>query len=390
MSNTILLAGSGLLLLAYVLDVFCRRWRLPAVVLLIGCGMLVQWPLGALPLARAALQETVSVLGTIGLVLIVLEGALDIRLARDKITLIRQAGLMAVTGILLCTAVLATAFALIFNLGLFHALILAVPFSVISSAVAIPSAAHLSDSQREFVIYETSISDIVGVLLFFALLASNGSAVGFLSAFIGGGLLSLLLAAVISILLFGLLNHLRGHVRFVPLLTGLFFLYAVAKTLHLSPLMFVLIGGLALNNLPQLTGIAWVARLYNQDYEHHLEQFKGFVCELTFAVRSVFFMMLGFWTELPQLLTWQAWLLALLILLVIYVARWLLLRCGNGRWQYLLWLAPRGLITVLLMLAAQDAVKLNNFPFGSVMLVVLISSILVWWVKTDQRPEPSV
>jgi hypothetical protein len=43
----------------------------------------------------------------------------------------------------------------------------------------------------------------------------------------------------------------------------------------------------------------------------------------------------------------------------------------------LVWMAPRGLITVLLFLAAADAVDLRGFPFGAVMLVVLATSVLV-------------
>ena len=42
----------------------------------------------------------------------------------------------------------------------------------------------------------------------------------------------------------------------------------------------------------------------------------------------------------------------------------------------LLWLAPRGLITVLLFLGGLDAGQLQAFPFGAVMLVVLATAAL--------------
>ena len=43
------------------------------------------------------------------------------------------------------------------------AALMAVPFAVISSAVAIPSSEVLVDEDREYVIYESSWSDIIGV-----------------------------------------------------------------------------------------------------------------------------------------------------------------------------------------------------------------------------------
>jgi hypothetical protein len=45
--------------------------------------------------------------------------------------------------------------------------------------------------------------------------------------------------------------------------------------------------------------------------------------------------------------------------------------------EQLVWIAPRGLITVLLFLAATEAVDLSRFPFGAVMIVVLATSALV-------------
>src|SRR5690554_5304355 len=46
------------------------------------------------------------------------------------------------------------------------ALIGAIPLTVISSAIAIPSAINLGKKNKEFVTYESSISDILGVLFF--------------------------------------------------------------------------------------------------------------------------------------------------------------------------------------------------------------------------------
>ena len=61
----------------------------------------------------------------------------------------------------------------------------------------------------------------------------------------------------------------------------------------------------------------------------------------------------------------------------IYLTRRLLLGAlRQPEARRLLWLAPRGLITVLLFLAGLDAGQLEEFPFGAVMLVVLATAAL--------------
>ena len=45
-----------------------------------------------------------------------------------------------------------------------NSVIYSIPLSIISSAVAIPSAASLLKHQKEFVIYESTFSDILGVI----------------------------------------------------------------------------------------------------------------------------------------------------------------------------------------------------------------------------------
>ena len=61
----------------------------------------------------------------------------------------------------------------------------------------------------------------------------------------------------------------------------------------------------------------------------------------------------------------------------------------------LVWIAPRGLITVLLFLTAVETGSLDRFPFGAVMLVVLATSALTALAQRDlgsaapQTPPPS-
>ena len=63
--------------------------------------------------------------------------------------------------------------------------------------------------------------------------------------------------------------------------------------------------------------------------------------------------------------------------MIIYSSRWVILAVlRQDAAQRLLWIAPRGLITVLLFLTASEGGKLAGFPFGSVMLIVLATATL--------------
>jgi cell volume regulation protein A len=72
-----------------------------------------------------------------------------------------------------------------------------------------------------------------------------------------------------------------------------------------------------------------------------------------------------------------AWQIAGAGVVIIYASRWLILKVlRQEAAPRLLWIAPRGLITVLLFLNASETGKLKDFPFGSVMLIVLATAAM--------------
>ena len=377
MTNTAILAIAGLLLAAYLAEIVGRRLRVPSVVLLIAVGMVLRPILDGLGAQRGWVDPVVPIIGTVALILIVLEGALDLELRRERARLIAVSFGSALLGFAMCAVAFAYLLHRVVGLELFRATLAALPFAVISSAIAIPSAAGLAPKAREFVVYESSISDILGVLVFYAWLESEGSISQF-EAGLGLRLAgSILAAAVAAVGLYALLNRMRGHVRFVPLLAGIAFLYACGKAVHLSPLVVVLAGGLMLNNPHLLDRLPRLRRLHTPAYDGTLREFKGLVAELTFAVKSFFFVLLGYWTDTSQLTEPSAWGLAAGVIAGVYLSRYAvlaILRQPDAR--RLTWIAPRGLITVLLFITAAATGKLDAFPFGTVMLVVLATATL--------------
>lgn len=387
MTYQAILLVSCLLLLAFGVERLSKSTGIPAVVVMIVMGLLGRPILESSGVELEGIHAAVSVLGTVGLVLIVLEGAFDLQLRRDRLRTASQAFVSAVLGLTAWCGFFSMAGVLALGLSLFDAFLLALPFSVISSAVAIPSSSFLPLLGREFVVYESSISDILGVLIFFAALGSDQTFKGVLLNLASTGVVSILLGGVCAVgLLFGLVK-LGGHIRFIPLLAGLFALYATGKLLHLSPLVMVLMFGLILNN-PALFSRLGILRkaMTDEGFGTTVREFKTLTAELTFAVRGVFFVLLGYWTDLSTLGSLQAWAGALLGLLGIYGLRRLVLKMLRvDLAAALTWVAPRGLITVLLFLSVKDVVSLPTYLDGILMLVVMFSALLLGLGRSAAR-----
>jgi cell volume regulation protein A len=392
MTNTAILAAAGLLLFAYALEHFGRRFKMPAVVLLIVTGLIARQVLDALGIRYHWVEPIVPVIGTLGLILIVLEGALDLTVTRERRGLMVTAAAASFLGFALTLGAFTILFMFVLTLAPPVAILAAIPFAVISSAVAIPAASGLPERPREFIVYESSLSDILGVLVFYSWLSSGGSIADFAVDLFGGGAISIVAALVAAVALFYFINQITGHVRFLPLLAGLVFLYAIGKELHLSPLIIVLVCGLVINNPHLATWHSTLRNFQSEQYEQTLKEFKGLVAELTFASKSFFFLLLGYWTEVREMLSIEAWLVAIAGISFILASRLAILKMlRRPAAEQLVWIAPRGLITVLLFLSARNTGKLDAFPFGSVMLVVLITAALTALAHrgTKRAPEPA-
>jgi potassium/hydrogen antiporter len=386
-TNTAILAASGMLLVAYALEHFGRHFRLPSVVLLIVVGLIARQVLQYFGLFYHWVQPIVPVIGTLGLILIVLEGALDLTVTKERLPLIIHSAASSIASFLLCLAAFALMFGYLLHFQTHIAILMAIPFAVISSAVAIPSASGLPAMRQEFIVYESSFSDILGVLVFYAWLGGDGIG-DFAADLLGGGAASIVAALVAGLALFYFINQIDGHVRFLPLLAGLVFLYAIGKEMHLSPLIVVLVSGLVINNPRLLTWHRRLRRMKTEAYAQTLKEFKGLVAELTFATKSFFFLLLGYWTDVSSMISVEAWLVAIAGIAFILASRWLILKLlrQDGVSQ-LVWIAPRGLVTVLLILSATSNAKVENFPFGAVMLVVLITAALTGFAHRGAHGE---
>lgn len=377
--NWVLLALSSIVILSYLFDTFAHHSRIPSVVLLIFSGILLRQVLDYLGQTIPLLDLLLPIIGTLGLMLIVLEGALDLNITRDNMGLIGRAAACSLLGLVLTGGLIAIVIHYTFDTGWRQAWLYSIPLAVISSAVAIPAATALAPKLREFVIYESSLSDIAGVLLFYSLLEGQGNFGMRALTSAGSVMLSLGVGFISSLILYWLISRIEAHVRFIPIIAGIVLLYAAGKILHLAPLVIVMIVGLILNNVVLLRPLPLIRRIRRYNFNEELDTFKHLVAEATFVIRTFFFILLGYSTFISDLMHPNVWLLSSGLLACYLVPRIgiVYLCAGNRHIEPLLWFAPKGLITILLILSLPKAEIIDAFPNSAIMLLVLMSALLL-------------
>ena len=353
--------------------------------MLIGLGIVINYVLRFSGVVKPNLLPILEVLGVVGLILIVLEAALDLQLLKEKIGLITKSFLVALLG-LGGTAYLA-ALTLNFLMGVevLSGLLYTIPLSVLSSAIILPSIDDLDDDKREFMIYESTFSDIVGIIGFYSVLTMVGSPSGeSVSGEVFGNLaLTVILSIIISYILIYVFQNIKGHVKLFLLIAILLLLYAIGKMFHLSSLIIILIFGMILNNYKVFFRGVLMKLLNEEKVGGVLGDMKIITAESAFVVRTFFFIIFGWFTDLGSLLSFKVIGIGLVVLVIIYIVRVIILFLFNGKDIITrLFLAPRGLITILLFFSIPDGVveyTAHEDLRAVLLFVILISCLIMTW-----------
>ncbi|MGI4762279.1 MAG: hypothetical protein ACRYF0_16335 [Janthinobacterium lividum] len=396
-SYGILIGLSLAVILSYLFNLASRATRVPSVLLLLLTGIgLRQWA-EYRGLDFHVPKTLLEIFGIIGLIMIVLEGALDLRLSRDKVPLIRRSFLAALVMLMAQAAAIGGLLHLWLGASWQTSLLNAVPLVVISSAIAIPSVANLTGEKQEFIVYESTFSDILGIMLFNFVDQEDFYQGHGLLTFGRGVVLIILVAIASTVVLSFLLGRLREHVKFFLLFAFLILIYSLAKQLHLSSLLLVLAFGLAVNNADLLLG--WL-RLRTgwrgftaEDLAPDLHQLKNITAESAFLIRTFFFLLFGYSITLANLISWQLLGQGVLIVAVLTALRFLYLRFV-ARTDLLpeLFIAPKGLITVLLFYSIPTQHVLGDVSENILFVVILLTSIMmmVGLIASHQRQTAAI
>ncbi|TAJ53953.1 MAG: sodium:proton antiporter [Chitinophagaceae bacterium] len=377
MTSAIIITLCVLLLIAYLFDLTSSKTKIPSVILLLLLGFIVRKLTDLLDIPLPDLSPVLPVLGTVGLILIVLEGSLELEFNATKMPLIRRSFAVALFPMLALAFGLAWVLQQVGGGSFKDSLTNAIPLCVISSAIAIPSVKSLGQHTKEFVIYESSLSDILGVLLF-NFVALNEF---FDLHTVGDFFIQLLVIAAVSFIatigLALLLSRIDHHIKFAPIILLVILIYAISKVYHLPGLIFILLFGLFLGNLDELNHIKWIQKLNPVALNREVHKFREITTEAAFLIRALFFLLFGYLIETAELLNTQTLIWAIGIVVAIFLLRAIQLRLSRLQLKPLLFIAPRGLITILLFLSISPSGSIPLVNRSLVIQVVILSALVM-------------
>lgn len=377
----LVIGASLVVILSYFFNIIAKKTNIPSVLLLIILGILMKQGLAYIGLERIPyLSLLLELLGTVGLIFIVLEAALDLELSKEKWPIIWKSFTIALLSLM------ASSFGIAWFLHSFiignwiSSLEYAIPLAIMSSAIVIPSVGGLITEQKEFMIYESTFSDILGIMFFYLLIQNVDAQSG--TAVIGSVLFNILatvgLSLLICYILIFVLQKITSGAKLFLTIAVLLMLYGIGKIYHLSPLILILAFGLMLNNhklfwrgkLTQFVDDHKIARIQN---DFHL-----LTVESAFVIRTFFFVIFGFSIVLASLYNIEVVFYSLVIVMILYAVRLIWLAVFKSLPIFpLLYIAPRGLITILLFFGIPDESRTASFDNSIVLFVVITTSLIM-------------
>lgn len=391
MTTTIIITFCSLLLVAYLFNLTSARTKIPSVILLLLLGWGIKQATVFFDVKVPNLSAILPVLATAGLILIVLEGSLELRLNKSKIPLIKRSFLGALLPMLGLSVILAYLFSWIGDYSFLRCLTNAIPLCVISSAIAVPSVSNLSEFDREFVIYESSLSDILGVLFFNFILLYDSIGISSFGHFSLQLVFIVIMSFVATIGLSMLISRIDHHVKFIPIILLVILIYTILKIYHLPALIFILIFGLFIGNVDRLRWFAWIDKFKLEVLEAESEKFKDLTFESAFLVRALFFIVFGFLLETEDIINLETLLWSLGLVTLFFAIRSIQIKLSGLPFRPLLFVAPRGLITILLFLSIEPAQQIpyvnNSLIIQVILLTAIVMAIGIMITDSEEKEE---
>lgn len=341
-----------LLVLAFGANRLFRITRIPDLVVLlvtgVALGPVLHW------VNPVEFRTFTQILGSLALILILFEGGTELNL-REGFRHFPGGIVLAIFGYGLAFGTVAASAHWTLSLPWRSALLLGGVFGCTSSTVVMPVLQQLSAREpvKATLLLESALGDVIGVLTVSSLLGLSGKGgpiSGFMSGFAREAGIAVLVGVVSGFLWWQLWPKLASQRFSNTVAFGIVLgIYAATHAVGGSGLLAVLAFGLMLGNLPARPGVA----------EREI-QFLSFHSELSFLVRSFFFVLLGIIVEFVG--KSYAFPIAAIVG-VMFVSRFvavqlsrIVLRGISPRERELVFLMmPRGLITAVLAVQVVQA-----------------------------------
>ncbi|MGZ4816619.1 MAG: cation:proton antiporter domain-containing protein [Terriglobales bacterium] len=364
---------AGLLIVAFVANRLFRITRVPDLVILLTLGLLLGPIFKIIDPDR--FTTFTNVLGNLALVLILFEGGLELRL-KDTLRHFPGGVLLAFLGYGLSFGLVAASVHWGMRMSWHSSFLLGAVFGCTSSTVILPvlQQMHVREPVKLTLLLESAIGDIIGVLTVSSLIditPDQPVAKLFLSGLAVRVIVAVLLAVAAGVLWSRLWRYLSTQ-RFSNALSfGVVLgIYASTQAAGGSGLLAVLAFGLTLGNVP------------GQPIEAEPGMLE-FHSELSFLVRSFFFVLLGAEVQFVALrYVWPMLGIIGTLLVARAVAIWTSRIALHGMTvaerETIFFMLPRGLITAVLAVEVTNA-RGNEFEFlpAMALTVMLVTNLML-------------
>ncbi len=379
-SYTLIISGTIIVILSYFFNIISEKTNIPSVLLLIILGIIIKEILHFSGVINVNFFPILEVLGIVGLIMIVLEASLDLDITKSKLKMILKSFLVAVLSLGASAYLIALVLQVFLRTDLFISILYALPLSIMSSAIIIPSAKNLPEEKKEFLIYESTFSDILGIMFFYFVLGSiEAESIHEIGFDIFSNIsITIISSIVLSLVLLYIFQNLKSEIKLFLLISVLILIYAIGKSFHLSSLIMILVFGLMLNNKKYIFK-GFLGKIIKPDYlDSVYKDLKLVTLETSFIVRTFFFVIFGASISLLTLLSFKVFLISTIVLVILYGIRILLFLLFQRKDIYpQIFLAPRGLITILLFYAIPQEFQVKEFDSGILLFVILVTSVLM-------------
>ena len=377
-SEVILIVLCCLVVLSYIFSIISRYVRFPSVLLLLFAGIGFRVIADNYNVNIGISAQLIESLGVVGLIMIVLEAGLDLKLGRSKIKLIRNSFFSALFIFAISTAFIAFILNYWMNEPFKHCLVYAIPLSIMSSSIVIPSIHPLTDQKKEFLVYEASFSDIIGIIAFNFIVGNKIITWMTVGTFSISMIISIVASVLLSFLLFLILAKTKLNIKFFLIFSLLILIYAGGKLLDLPSLIIILLFGLMINNWEKIEWPKLLRYFPHAEIEGLRNLLHSVTAETSFLIRTFFFLLFGFSISLDFFSHQEVLIVGSMIVVALFVVRILYLRFFVRTNLFPeAYFIPRGLITIVLFYKIPAEFKLKSFNDGILFYVILTTSIIM-------------
>jgi len=305
---TAFLAVGAIIFVGFFASLVFERTKIPDLIWLIVLGLILGpilttfFGISLIPLNL--LRLVTPYFAALALMIILFDGGLNLRLRQ----VVSQAGVSVLhTAITWLGALFAITLIAMTLLGypLWIGVLLGTVLGGTSSAVVIGVVRGMSiqEDSRTILVLESTITDvlcIIGALTVISILRGGGTLTGTIGGIAAAFLVALGLGVLAGLLWLRVLSGMQGKpFGFMITIAALFLLYAGTEFLGGSGGMAALVFGLVLGNHRQIAKVLKVKEPFRVD-----DSFKQFHSEISFVIRTFFFVFLGFSFTLPFTVEW--------------------------------------------------------------------------------------